>query len=170
MYYRTFDIVYSEIIKLKNLQHQYKVRDLAAVEKVKQQLLEILSLEEVVELVYKKCPSYGERIAFINLFRNADDLTAIKLAEKRSKIFSNVNDCNSVDGMTIPDRVINTMQIFKELYALATHPNSQDGEALSYEEHEVLYETIRAAGFLIADATSMLDNKVKKNKQYKRIN
>ena len=138
-------------------------QNVVAIEKAKQELLDALSVEEVVELVYNKCPSYGELTSFISMLRGGSSLDDIRVAKQRSVIFRNIKDVNDIGGNTLTTD-------FEHLFKLATHEQSEDGADISTNEYEILNEFLSIMGFLVSDHATMLDSKYKtsKNKKERR--
>lgn len=162
---QAFTYLFNEINALKQKAYDMKITNMIAVNKAKQELLDALSVEEVVELVFRKCPSYGEVQAFAALLRNGVfNINDLRLARERSTLFANVHE-SATHSSGLIKRMRNLIDDFEEIFKLATHPDSPDGPRIAPSEYELLNSFLVQMGFAVADQASELDKTYKKDQR-----
>lgn len=147
---------------------QRNIESRAAAIALKEEVIRQLTKEDVLEIVYRACPSYGELMAFTSLLRKGVmSLDDIRHAQKKSKLFSNVNEINDIDGSSIMVKMRHTLDTLEGVYKLATHPDSPDGEDIDDDEYDLLNDFHIELGFKLAESMAMIDMKYKRNKKNK---
>lgn len=119
---------------------------------LKEEVFAELSIENKAELIFEALPCKAERTALAIIIKNASCLQDIRDGFEDSKAFSTINDSSTVSGASSLTSSLHALiDDFEEFIAIATHPDSQDGQKLSQHESSLSEKLLMNMNDFISD-------------------